>query len=137
MLQYVKLYLLTIPVFFAMDFVWIWFVANPMYQKHIPGLLKPKPELGVALAFYLIYIACTLALVSVPAATAGSVQQAILMGAVLGIAAYGTYDLTNWSVLKDWTWYVSLPDWAWGTFLTSATATAGFYIARWLGIGAS
>jgi uncharacterized membrane protein len=132
--NYIKLYLLTGVAFFALDALWIAFGANPLYQKYIAHLLAPKPNFAVALVFYAIYLACVLALVVVPASRAGDVRQGLLMGALLGLAAYGTYDLTNWSILKDWPWYLSAADWAWGTFLTAATSAIGFYIARWLGV---
>ena len=47
--------------------------------------------------------------------------------------AYATYDLTNWSTLKDWPWIVSMVDMVWGTTLTTIVATSGYFIARWLG----
>ena len=73
-------------------------------------------------------------LVVLPALAAGDLRQALICGALLGFAAYGTYDLTNWSIMKDWPWFLSVSDWAWGTFLTTVTATAGYYIGTWLGM---
>jgi len=45
-----KLYLLTIPIFFAIDLVWLGLIANNLYQKNLAQLLSPlingKPALG-------------------------------------------------------------------------------------------
>jgi uncharacterized membrane protein len=136
MVDNIKLYLLSAVVFFALDFAWITFGANPLYQRYIPHLLAEKPNLFVALAFYLLYLAVVLWLIVLPALAAGDIKQAVLFGALLGFAAYGTYDLTNWSIMKDWPWFLSIADWAWGTFLTTVTAAAAYYIGTWLGMGA-
>ena len=36
-----KLYLLTIPIFFALDLVWLGLIANNLYQKNLAQLLSP------------------------------------------------------------------------------------------------
>ena len=59
-------------------------------------------------------------------------STALLAGLVLGLVAYGTYDLTNLSTLKNWPLSVSLIDLAWGTVLTGAAATGGLLVTQWL-----
>jgi hypothetical protein len=56
----------------------------------------------------------------------------ILLGALFGLVAYATYDLTNLATLQRWPIGVTLIDLAWGAFLTAATAAAGWTFARWL-----
>ena len=65
-----------------------------------------------------------------PALGAGSVWVAIGYGAVLGLAAYGTYDMTNLSTLKGWPVRLSLVDMVWGTVLTSDASACGYAAAR-------
>jgi uncharacterized membrane protein len=43
-------------------------------------------------------------------------------GALLGLVAYSTFDLTALAVLAGWSALVTVVDIAWGTFLTAATA---------------
>jgi uncharacterized membrane protein len=50
-------------------------------------------------------------------------------GALLGLVAYGTYDLTNQATLKDWPWVVTLTDLAWGAFVTGAAAWVACTVA--------
>jgi uncharacterized membrane protein len=52
-------------------------------------------------------------------------------GALLGLASYGAYNLTNYSILEGFTLFIMLIDWAWGVFLTGVSAMAG-----WLGFQA-
>lgn len=51
-------------------------------------------------------------------------------GALLGLLAYGTYDMTNMATLRDWPVAMSVVDMAWGCLLTFVSAVAGFWIAR-------
>jgi len=48
-----------------------------------------------------------------------------MTGALLGLFAYGTYDLTNLATLKGWPVFLSILDMAWGTAATSVSAVAG------------
>jgi uncharacterized membrane protein len=49
---------------------------------------------------------------------------------VLGLAAYGTYDMTNLSTLKGWPVSLSIVDMVWGTVLTSDASACGYAAAR-------
>ena len=52
------------------------------------------------------------------------------MGAVLGLVAYGTYDITNLSTLKGWSVKLAVIDIAWGTALTAVSATIGYWVVK-------
>ncbi len=65
-----------------------------------------------------------------PAVQAGSFTLALLNGAVLGLCAYATYDLTNMATLKTWPIHVAALDIAWGTVLTAVAASAGYLASR-------
>lgn len=132
MAKLVQLYLLTTVVFFAIDLVWLTFVANSFYQAQIGPLLKSPFNLPVAAGFYLFYVVGVLALAVIPGIEKGALIEALWRGALLGAVAYGTYDLTNLATLKGYTWQVAVVDITWGTVLTGTVATAGFLIARWL-----
>jgi uncharacterized membrane protein len=124
MLKFVVAYLATAIVFFGLDFLWLSRMLG-FYQSQLGGLLLDKPRLGYAGAFYAVYVIGVLVLVVLPAATAGSWVNALLGGALLGLVAYGTDDMTNMATLKGWSLQVALVDVAWGTVLTMLAATAG------------
>jgi uncharacterized membrane protein len=123
-------------VFFALDFAWLATATSRVYQPYLGNLLAEKPNLGVAAAFYLLYVVGIVALVVVPALREGNVVGALWRGALFGFLAYATYDLTNLSTIRDWPWQVSAIDMVWGTTLNSLVAIAGFYAGSWLGLGA-
>lgn len=132
MIKYLELYGLTAIVFFAFDFVWLTLATGRIYRPYVGDLLLDKPNLPVAAAFYLLYVVGVLLLASLPGYEKDLLSVAVIRGAVLGLLAYGTYDLTNLSTLKGWAWQVSAIDMVWGTVLTGTVAAVGFYIAKWL-----
>lgn len=131
MLKYLIAYVATAVVFFAIDFVWLTRAVG-FYRGEIGNLLLDEPKLGYAAGFYLLYVVGVVVLVVMPAVTAGSWVQALLMGALLGLVAYGTYDMTNMATLKGYTLRVALVDMGWGTFLTAVSALAGYFVTQWL-----
>ena len=52
------------------------------------------------------------------------------MGAVYGFACYGTYCLTNHSIMKEWSWSLSISDMIWGIFLSSMTSGFAYFISN-------
>jgi uncharacterized membrane protein len=130
--KYLALYGLTAVVFFAIDFVWLTLATSRIYEPYIGDLLLERPNLPVAAAFYLLYVIGVLVLASIPGYDKASLADAIMRGALLGLLAYGTYDLTNLATLKGWAWQVSAIDMVWGMTLTGTVAAAGYAFARWL-----
>ena len=128
-IQYVYLYLMTIPVFFAIDMVWLGFVANRFYQSQIGFLLGPV-NWTAAVIFYLIYIVGIIVFAVNPALMEGSLMKALVFGCLFGFFAYATYDFTNLATVKDWPLLVSIVDIIWGTFLTGSVAVASYYLGK-------
>ena len=125
-------YAATAIVFCALDFLWLGFVAKGYYQSQVGTLLLDKPNLPVAALFYALYIIGVLVFAVLPALDAGSWGKALLQGALFGLFAYATYDLTNLATLKGWSAGLAMLDLAWGAIVTGASATAGFLVARTL-----
>lgn len=83
-----------------------------------------------AAAFYLLYAAGLVFLAVRPHQPDTSFQNAALYGAIVGILAYGTYDMTNLSTLKDWPAALSFVDLIWGTVLSGTVAFFAAIAAR-------
>jgi len=129
---YLKLYLLTIPVFFLIDMIWLGWLAKDLYRNNIGHLMAKEVNWSPAIAFYLMYIVGILFFAVSPALEKGEWQKALFYGALFGFITYATYDLTNWATLKDWPAKVVFADIAWGSFLGAAVATASYFIGKWL-----
>ena len=129
---YLKLYLLTIPIFFVIDLIWLGVVAKSFYQKNLKYILSPNVNWTAAIIFYLIYIAGILIFAVLPAVAKDSLRHAAVWGALFGFFTYATYDLTNLALLKDWPIVIVIVDILWGVVLCSAVATLSFFVAKWL-----
>jgi len=128
-LQFFYLYLLTVPVFFAIDMVWLGVLARDFYREQIGFLLGPV-NWTAAIFFYLIYIVGILLFAVIPALETGSVGKALLYGALFGFFTYATYDFTNLATVKDWPLLVVVVDVVWGTVLAGSVATVSYYLAK-------
>ncbi len=115
-----------------MDGIWLSTMMKPFYSKYIGHLLSGSLNFGAAGFFYILYGVGAWVLVVIPLIKSnGSLAQAFMMGAFLGLIAYGTYDLTNHATLKDWKLIVTVVDMAWGAFLTGVASMAGLAAARY------
>jgi uncharacterized membrane protein len=119
-------------VFLAMDLSWLSLMSARLYKPVIGDLMSGKVEIAPALLFYLLYLGGLGFFAIWPGVRDGDVGKAVFSAAMLGLVAYGTYDLTNQATLKVWAWKLTLADMAWGA-AASATATfAGMMAARLL-----
>ena len=123
-------YFATALVFCALDFVWLGVVVKEFYLREIGPLLLPSPRMAPAAAFYLLYVVGIVVFAIQPALDADRWQKALGYGALLGLIAYATYDLSNLATLKGWSMSLAIVDIAWGAAVTAAAATAGFWISR-------
>jgi uncharacterized membrane protein len=131
-LSYLKLYALTVPVFFAIDMVWLGLVAKGFYQKKLGFILSPSINWAAAVTFYLLFIVGILIFAVRPAMNSNSWVQAIVFGALFGFFTYATYDLSNLATIKDWPLVVVVVDIVWGVCLCTLTALFSYLISRWL-----
>ncbi|WP_181706956.1 DUF2177 family protein [Chthonobacter rhizosphaerae] len=117
-------YLAAAAVFLAVDALWLGRVARGFYAAEYGDLLRPKPRLGAAAAFYLAYLA-GLAYFAVAPSLDGDAWDAAIDGGLYGLACYGTYHLTNLATLKRWPMRLLAVDMGWGAGLSAVSAVAG------------
>jgi len=119
---YVLLWAIAFALLLIIDMVWLMWLGRGFYVEEIGSLLLEQPNLIAAFAFYALYIAGLVYLVIAPAAEADSVMKAVISGAVFGLVAYATYDLTNLAVMKGFTLKIALIDMVWGMALSAAVS---------------
>ncbi len=132
--MFIKLYAIALPVFFAIDMVWLGLVANDFYRGQIGTLMKSDVNWTAAIIFYLIFIAGLVVFVISPAMEKGSWTHALLFGALFGFVCYATYDLTNLAVAKDWPLLVTIVDLAWGAVIAGSVSIIAYFIATKIGL---
>jgi uncharacterized membrane protein len=128
------LFLISVVVFFAIDMVWLAWLARDFYRQNIGFLLAKQVNWTAAGIFYLLYLLGVLYFAIWPAFESARWSQALLNGALLGLLCYATYDLTNFATLQGWPLRVVVADMLWGTFLTGATAALTWWIGKKLGL---
>lgn len=114
-----------------LDAFWLGLMAKKLYSPRIGHLMSTTPNWTAAVIFYLMYIAGAMYFVVLPTLKSNaSLSNVWGMGALLGLLAYATYDLTNQATLKNWSWTVTCVDLAWGALLTGTVCCVAVYICR-------
>lgn len=130
MLQMTVAFVAALIAFGICDFAWLGFVAKDFYQAQIGPLLLAKPNWTAAAVFYPLYTAGVVLFCVEPALAHGTWVRALVLGMLLGLLGYGTYDLSNLATLKGWTTSLVVVDVIWGMVVSGVAATAGYFAAR-------
>lgn len=128
--RYLVLYLATLVVLTALDFVFLGVLAKGFFVAQVGDMLgevRPLP----AVLFYLLYVVGVLIFVS--GGAAAKPGSTLLYGALFGLFCYATFELTSLALLKHWSWAVAALDMGWGAVVTAVSSTAGLLVADWAG----
>lgn len=126
--MFIKLYLVAVSVFFAIDLVWLTVVAKKFYTDQIGHLLKTDVNILAALTFYLLFVIGLVVFIITPALEKKDIMHAVIYGALFGLITYATYDLTNLATLKDWPLIVTIVDLIWGAVLSASVSSITYLI---------
>ena len=128
-MSFVIAYVAAAIAFFALDMIWLAGIAKDFYFSRLGDLIRQPPDYLVAGVFYVGYIAGIVYFAIAPALAGGGLGRAVLNGALVGLLAYGTYDMTNLATLRGYPVEVAIVDMLWGTVLTATAAAAGYAAA--------
>jgi uncharacterized membrane protein len=123
--------LVTGLVFLAGDFFMIPAVMRPLFQKHLAAQMLDSLRLTPAILFYLIHIGGLVYFAGLPALRDGSAVTALVNGALIGLIAYGCYEMTSHTIMRSWHINLVLIDLAWGVALSGLSAWLGALAALW------
>ncbi|OYW21372.1 MULTISPECIES: DUF2177 family protein [unclassified Sphingomonas] len=121
-------FLSTALAMLALDSIWLNLTADRLYRAKLGHLMLQEFNLAPAAIFYFIYVTGVTVLAVMPALADGKLSTALTRGAVLGLVAYATYDLTNQATLRGWSTTITVIDLCWGTFLTAFAASVGWWV---------
>ena len=130
MLQSLKVYGVALSVFLVIDLMWIGFVAQNFYRDQLGFILAPSPNWAAAILFYLMFIAGLLFFVVLPGLKRNDLKKSLFRAAVFGILTYGTYDLTNLALIKDWPVLVTAVDMIWGMIVSTIVCLVSLKVGR-------
>jgi uncharacterized membrane protein len=130
MAYHLKLYLVLLAAFFAIDMTWLGWAARSFYQKYLGFLMAPRPNWYAAGIFYLLFVGGLLFFVVAPGLAEQSLKATLLRAALYGLITYATYDLTNLATLKNWPLLLTVVDILWGVFLSASVSAIGFWAGQ-------
>jgi uncharacterized membrane protein len=130
-MKFLSLFLSTIVTVFMLDMLWLGVIAKNIYATNIGILLRKSGDLMTPIwwAAVIVYscIALGILIFVLPKAN-GDYFQALIWGAVLGLVTYGIYDFTNYSILANWPWKITLIDCIWGMALCAMSSLVAAFI---------
>jgi uncharacterized membrane protein len=127
--QLVIAYCAALAALLAIDALWLVVLMGPAYKVWLGTLMLAEPKWLPAAAFYLLFTVGLVVFAVMPAVRKQDWRTAALLGGLLGLVAYGTYDLSNLATLRGWPWQLTLVDMAWGGVLACLAAVAGYMAA--------
>lgn len=116
-------------IFSVIDTLWLGFMGDRVYRPLIGEVLADKFRLAPAIAFYCLYALGLTIFAVLPALKSGDWKTALMWGALFGLFAYGTYDLTNYATLKTWGLKITLLDMTWGVVVSGVCSAAAAAVA--------
>ena len=137
MIHLFKVYVILIPIFFAIDMIWLGGIMSGFYRRELGDLARRegdalKPLWWAAIPVYLL-IPLGIVLFVLPQIPAdGSAACAGFWGFLYGIVLYGVYDFTNLSTLRKWPVTVTFADVAWGGVVCALASCIAFWLDRWM-----
>ena len=117
-------------IFLLIDIIWLSQSFSYIYQPNIGELLRENIIIFPAILFYIIYPLGATILVALPSLEKVLLKTIFINGFVLGVIAYGTYNLTNMATLEGWSAKVVIIDMIWGGFLTGVSVLLGTLISK-------
>ncbi len=108
-LNYIKIFFLTFPLFLAIDFTWLGLIAKKFYDNSLIYFDRTLRWQAAVLVYVLIVSAVIV--IAVPKyLVSGRLMDAFMWGSFTGFIMYGTYGLTNMSILTNWSWKMVIVD---------------------------
>ncbi|NWG70986.1 MAG: DUF2177 family protein [Parvularculaceae bacterium] len=133
-MKFIIAWFATAAAFAVADAVWLSQAGPRLYRPLIGEILRPDIYFPAAIAFYLLYVTGLVYFAVAPGLSRQSLLTVVVSAALLGLVAYGAYDLTNQATLKVWDGRITAIDMAWGAFASALAACAGYLAAqRWGG----
>ena len=119
--EHMKTYFAVLIPLLVLDAVWLGAVARGFYRTHLGYLMTDNYQWWAAAVFYLLF-AIGLAVFVVQPNMSASVVRVFMLGALFGLVAYATYDLTNQTTIRSWPLIVTVVDLAWGAFISGVVS---------------
>jgi len=123
-MQIIKPIIAIMITLLALDFLWLGFISRNFFKTQIGGIMKTSPTL-IPAAFVYILLTVGIFIFVLNNPFSNDPKSVFLIGSLFGLVVYGTYELTNFSMLNNWPIKVVAVDILWGAFLGGITSLIG------------
>ena len=120
-LHFIKLFLISYPLFIMLDLFWVAYLMSETYHKHIGymfDVINGQMQLNKTAAFtaWALIISGAILLV-LPQTRDTGFALSFVWGAFYGLVIYGFSNLNNFALFKNWPLTITIIDMAWGILL--------------------
>jgi uncharacterized membrane protein len=129
-MTYFVAYVAVLVVFGIIDAAWLNTMGKILYRSTLGDILLTDLRIAPAIVFYLAYPIGVVVFAVMPGLRSNSLLVAFLSAFLFGAIAYGTYDLTNYATLRNWTLQITLIDICYGALASGIAATAATLVVR-------
>lgn len=136
MIQTLKVYGAILPIFLAIDYLWLGVFMSKFYKNELGVLARVsngslKPVLWAAVIVYIL-IPLGVVLFALPRVSQDNpTSTALFWGFIYGIILYGVYDMTNYALVSKWSLKMSIVDIIWGGAINSVVTCIAAVFDRW------
>ncbi|GAU85456.1 DUF2177 family protein [Bosea sp. BIWAKO-01] len=129
-MRFVTGYIAFLVAFGLCDAIWLSTMTPRLYRPTLGEGLLDQIRYLPAVLFYFGFPLGVVHFALMPALQDGSGRAALINGALIGLLAYATYDLTNYATLRAWTLTITLADLAYGTVVVGFCTWIAFVAVR-------
>jgi len=129
-MRFVVGYVAFIVAFGICDAIWLSTMTAKLYRPALGDLIVEQVRYWPAALFYFGFPLGVVYFALMPALRDGSASTALVNGALIGLFAYATYDLTNYATLRPWTLTITLADLAYGTVAVGFCTWVAYGVVR-------
>jgi uncharacterized membrane protein len=117
-------------IYLIIEIIWLSFSVKSFYGPKIGHLFTDKPVIWAAVMFYIVYVFGLCVVIIEPSINFDNTLKFLFKAFMFGLAAYGTYNLTNMAVIKGWSPSIVFVDMLWGGSLTAFSSYLGIFLAK-------
>lgn len=129
-MRFVAGYVAFLIAFGICDAIWLGTMTARLYRPALGDLIVEQVRYWPAALFYFGFPLGVVYFALMPALRDESASAALLNGALIGLLAYATYDLTNYATLRPWTLTITLVDLVYGTVVVGLCTWVAFIVVR-------
>lgn len=129
-MRYIPGYIAFLVAFGICDAIWLSTMTARLYRPALGDLLVEQVRYWPAALFYFGFPLGVIHFAVMPALRDGSASGAMANGALIGLLAYATYDLTNYATLRPWTLTITVADLVYGTVVVGFCSWIAYAAVR-------